>query len=210
MVPTSQIPSKRERTRARLQQVALDLFEREGFEATTVSEIAERANVAPRTFFRYFPSKEAVLFPEIDESLELLASAFKARPADEPELISLIEAIAATAEELSNNRQRQQDRFHMLKQGASSTGTEFIMTRAAAAVERMVLERNPEAPDIALRAQLAAGIASVVMTVANERWLTEGTAEDMEDDAEYCFELVRSMMVPSPGGKRRAPARRTS
>jgi AcrR family transcriptional regulator len=208
--PRSLRERKKDASRQAIEEAAWELFAEKGFEATTVSEIAERANVAPRTFFRYFPSKEAVLFPEIDESLELLASAFKARPADEPELISLIEAIAATAEELSNNRQRQQDRFHMLKQGASSTGTEFIMTRAAAAVERMVLERNPEAPDIALRAQLAAGIASVVMTVANERWLTEGTAEDMEDDAEYCFELVRSMMVPSPGGKRRAPARRTS
>ncbi len=64
MVPTSQIPSKRERTRARLQQVALDLFEREGFEATTVAEIAEAAGVTPMTFFRHFPNKAQVLLED--------------------------------------------------------------------------------------------------------------------------------------------------
>jgi AcrR family transcriptional regulator len=201
--PRSLRERKKDASRHAIEEAAWELFAEKGFDATTVSEIADRANVAPRTFFRYFPSKEAVLFPEIDESLAVLAAAFKARPKDEPELISLFEAIAATAEELSNNRQRQQDRFHMLKQG-SSAGTEFITARASAAVEQMVRERNPDAPDITLRAQLAAGIASVVMTVANERWLTEGTAADMEDDAHYCFELVRSMMVPSTGARRRA------
>jgi AcrR family transcriptional regulator len=207
--PRSLRERKKDASRQAIEEAAWELFAEKGFDATTVSEIADRANVAPRTFFRYFPSKEAVLFPEIDETLEGLAAAFRARPADEPELISLIEAISATAEDLSNDRQRQQDRLHMLKQGGSSTGTEFIMARVTAAVEQMVRERNPQASDISLRAQLAAGIASVVMTVARERWLTEGTAKDMEADAEYCFELVRSMMVPSPAGKRRSRTRTT-
>jgi AcrR family transcriptional regulator len=202
--PRSLRERKKDASRRAIEDAAWDLFAEKGFDATTVSEIAERANVAPRTFFRYFPTKEAVLFPEIDETLDVLAAAFTARPVDEPELISLFEAIAATAEELSSDRQRQEDRLRLLKQGAASTGTEYIMAKATAAVERMVRERNPDVPDIELRAQLAAGIASVVMTVANKRWLTEGTAADMEDDAHYCFELVRSMMVP-PGARRGAP-----
>ncbi|ADD43325.1 TetR/AcrR family transcriptional regulator [Stackebrandtia nassauensis] len=52
---------KRERTRLRLQECAMDAFERDGFEATTVARIAEAAGVTPMTFFRHFPTKEAAV-----------------------------------------------------------------------------------------------------------------------------------------------------
>ena len=55
---------KREQTRARLTACALDLFERQGFEATTVGQIATAAKVTPMTFFRYFPTKESVLLDD--------------------------------------------------------------------------------------------------------------------------------------------------
>ncbi len=55
---------KREQTRARLTACALDLFERHGFEATTVGQIATAAKVTPMTFFRYFPTKESVLLDD--------------------------------------------------------------------------------------------------------------------------------------------------
>lgn len=55
---------KRDRTRARLEQAALDLFEQQGFEQTTVAEIAEAAGVTPMTFFRHFKSKARVLFDD--------------------------------------------------------------------------------------------------------------------------------------------------
>jgi AcrR family transcriptional regulator len=63
-VPGSSTPSKRERTHARLQSVSLDLFERRGFDATTVAEIALAAGVTPMTFFRYFPSKAQALLED--------------------------------------------------------------------------------------------------------------------------------------------------
>jgi len=82
--PVSLRQRKRARTRAALIAAALELFERQGFEATTIDEIAAAADVSPRTFFRYFTTKDDValgddLGPEI---LGLLA----ARPADEPML----------------------------------------------------------------------------------------------------------------------------
>lgn len=55
---------KRARTRARLEQAALDLFERQGFEQTTVAQIADAASVAPMTFFRHFTAKSRVLFDD--------------------------------------------------------------------------------------------------------------------------------------------------
>ena len=90
--PASLRQRKRARTRAALIGAALELFERQGYEATTIDEIAAAADVSPRTFFRYFATKEEValgddLGPEI---LGLLA----ARPADEPMLESARHVVA--------------------------------------------------------------------------------------------------------------------
>ncbi|MDP9247526.1 MAG: TetR family transcriptional regulator, partial [Candidatus Dormibacteraeota bacterium] len=52
---------KKARTRAALQEHALRLFRERGYEATTVDEIADAAEVSPSTFFRYFPTKEDVV-----------------------------------------------------------------------------------------------------------------------------------------------------
>lgn len=51
-------------TRLAIQHAAVELFEEQGYDATTVDDIARRAEVAPRTFFRYFPNKELTLFSE--------------------------------------------------------------------------------------------------------------------------------------------------
>lgn len=55
---------KAQRTRERLQQVALDLFGQQGYEQTTVADIAATAGVTPMTFFRHFPSKESVIMDD--------------------------------------------------------------------------------------------------------------------------------------------------
>ncbi len=62
----SQAPTipKRSRTRQRLEAVALDLFERHGFEGTTVAQIAAAAEVSEMTFFRAFPTKESVVLDD--------------------------------------------------------------------------------------------------------------------------------------------------
>jgi AcrR family transcriptional regulator len=77
-------PSLRERkkakTRAAIQRSALRLFHEQGYEATTVEQIAEAAEVSTSTFFRYFPTKEDVaLYDDLDP---MLIAAFEAQPAN--------------------------------------------------------------------------------------------------------------------------------
>ena len=58
----------------RLQQAALTLFAKQGFESTTVAEIAEQAGLTKRTFFRYFADKREVLFQGADELKQLFVT----------------------------------------------------------------------------------------------------------------------------------------
>lgn len=76
---------KRARTRQALLDAATDLFERHGYEHTTVADIAAAAEIGTRTFFSYFPSKEDLLFPESDARVQATADAIAARhPDDRP------------------------------------------------------------------------------------------------------------------------------
>ena len=74
---------KKEQTRRAIEDAAFRLFAERGFQATTVADIADAADVAPRTFFAYFPSKEDVLFADFDETFEALAARLRGRPPGE-------------------------------------------------------------------------------------------------------------------------------
>ena len=69
---------KKAKTRAAIQHHALRLFQAQGYDATTVEQIAEAAEISPSTFFRYFPTKEDVVL--YDYTDPLLIAAFEAQP----------------------------------------------------------------------------------------------------------------------------------
>jgi AcrR family transcriptional regulator len=74
---------KKQRTREQIVEAAMRLFEDRGYQATTIADIAAAADVAPRTFFSYFPSKEAVVFHFVDRDLDRLAVTLRERPEGE-------------------------------------------------------------------------------------------------------------------------------
>jgi AcrR family transcriptional regulator len=92
-------------TRSALVEAARALFHEKGFVETTVDEIAERADVAQRTFFRYFPSKQAVLFSDFEALHVKLLDALEARPEDEPPLLSLFIALREHTREVESHFQ---------------------------------------------------------------------------------------------------------
>ncbi|WP_460355478.1 TetR/AcrR family transcriptional regulator [Actinoallomurus acanthiterrae] len=80
---------KKLQTRRAIAGAALRLFAERGYEETTIADIAEAADVSPRTFFSYFPSKEDVVFAEIDERLTEVWEGVARRPAGETPLESM-------------------------------------------------------------------------------------------------------------------------
>ncbi|MFE4949325.1 TetR family transcriptional regulator [Leifsonia sp. NPDC056665] len=100
---------KKARTRAAIQSHALRLFTEQGYDATTIDQVIDAAEVSASTFFRYFPTKESVvLFDDFDPQI---VSAFLAQPADVPPVaamrVALREAFGdLTAEQLEEQRER--------------------------------------------------------------------------------------------------------
>jgi AcrR family transcriptional regulator len=84
---------KRERTRKALVDAAVELFERDGYEATTVADIAAAADVGARTFFSYFATKEEVLFPESDTRVRAAVVAIEGRKPDDGPADVLLRAL---------------------------------------------------------------------------------------------------------------------
>ena len=100
-------PDLRERTRnavrAQLAEAALKLFVEQGFEATTVEQIAASTGLSRRSFHRYFSSKEDVLGQWFTEMGQKIAAALEARPQDEPPWFALRRAFDGLIEGLSAN-----------------------------------------------------------------------------------------------------------
>jgi AcrR family transcriptional regulator len=100
---------KKAKTRAAIQRHALRLFREQGYEATTVNQIAEAAEISPSTFFRYFPTKEdVVLYDALDP---ITFASFAAQPAELSPIEAMRQAIrevyaAMSPEDLQEQRER--------------------------------------------------------------------------------------------------------
>jgi AcrR family transcriptional regulator len=100
----------RERTRrlaqTELTAVAQDLFVAQGYDGTTVDQIAAAAGMSKRTFFRYFPSKDDLVIGKYDLFADHMAEALDERPADEPVWESLRRVFDITLDYIEDDHQR--------------------------------------------------------------------------------------------------------
>jgi AcrR family transcriptional regulator len=89
---------KRARTRRALIDAAVELFERHGYDKTTIADIAAAADISPRTFFGYFASKEDLLFTDPDARVQTTLRAIEQRAPDEGPVDVLLRALREGAE----------------------------------------------------------------------------------------------------------------
>jgi AcrR family transcriptional regulator len=157
--------------RGRLEQAALDLYHQRGFESTTVAEIAERAGLTERTFFRHFADKREVLFSGAGALQDLLVSNVDDAPAAWPP----IEAIAAALVEVATTlfeprREFARQRQAIIAANAELQERELIkLASLASAVAGALRGRGVGDPAASLAAE--AGIAA--FKIAFERWTSE-------------------------------------
>jgi AcrR family transcriptional regulator len=160
--------------RGRLEQAALELYSERGFEQTTAAEIAARAGLAERTFFRYFADKREVLFSGAGELQELLVD----KVATAPDSLAPIDTVAAAVEALGavfQQREYSRLRQNIIAANAGLQERELIkLATLSAALADVLRRRGVAEPAASLAAE--AGIA--VFKVAFQRWIDEANDRD--------------------------------
>jgi AcrR family transcriptional regulator len=162
--------------RGRLEQAALALYGEHGFENTTVAEIAERAGLTERTFFRHFADKREVLFAGAGRLQETLVRAV----ADAPRSLAPMDAVAAGLEAvgplLEERRDLARQRQAIIAANAELRERELIkLASLSAAIAETLRGRGLADPAASLTAE--AGIA--VFRVAVERWTGDAGDADL-------------------------------
>jgi AcrR family transcriptional regulator len=181
-------------SRGRLEQAALALFDERGFENTTVAEIAARAGLTERTFFRYFADKREVLFGGAGALQELLVSAVANAPADVAPLQTVGDALGAAGELLQQRRDFSRQRQAVIASSVELHERELIkLATLAAAIAVALRERGVKDPAASLTAE--AGIA--VFRVAFERWADEPVARDLPQLIRDSLDELRAVTGPA-------------
>ena len=167
---------KKERTRRVIQAEALRLFAEKGFEATTIEEIAEAADVATRTFFRYFPTKEEVVFWPVYRPL--LGGLMTARQ-DEPPVAALCHAIVeGLAAFYDEDRERVLERLKLaFRTPALHSRLRQEQATSARAMAGVLAERlGRSANELEIRA-IASAVAAALWVAVEEWQAANGEAE---------------------------------
>lgn len=166
--------------RGRLEQAALALYAERGFENTTVAEIADRAGLTERTFFRHFADKREVLFGGGSVLQDLLVSTV-ASAADSLAPIDAaatgLEAIARLMEE-QRGRELARQRQSIIAENAELRERELIKLASLAEALTETLRRRGVADPIA---SLTAETAIAVFKTAFQRWVNEANGQDLPD-----------------------------
>jgi AcrR family transcriptional regulator len=155
-------------SRGRLAKAAMELYAERGFEQTTVAEIAQRAGLTERTFFRQFADKREVLFAGADSLQEVLVSAVAEAPGSLPPIGAVAVGLEAIAGVLQPGRDYSRKRQAIIAANPELHERELIkLATLGAALADVLRRRGVRDPAASLTAE--AGIA--VFKVAFERWV---------------------------------------
>jgi len=188
---------KKRELREALESNALRLFQRKGYDATTIQDITDAVDVSVRTFFRYFDSKEAVLFGDWRDQLNLVRELILSRPQGEPVLATLY----ATARLLAELDRESEERIMLIRKLARDSrrlgdyernviypGFEDTVCQALA--QRMNVD-----PASDPRPRLIAAIAVAAWTTARRIWMESEGRRSVFGLLQEVFDLIE------PGGE---------
>ncbi len=176
--------------RERLETAALDLFAENGYEETTVAQIADRAGLNRATFFRHFADKREVLFGGEDVLAGLFADAIRAAPSGAT-LTECLQAALAAAGVAMTPQQRAKAAQRRLVVAANSELQERGLlkhARVTKAVTAALCERGTDE----LTARLGAELGMLAFSVAFERWMRADDGEPFPPFADAALSDLRA------------------
>jgi AcrR family transcriptional regulator len=174
----------------RLRQAAMQLYIERGFEQTTVAEIAKRAGLTARTFFRYFADKREVLFAGSGELQELVVHALEATPDSASPIQAVAAALDAAGAALGQRREYSRQRQSVINANPELRERELIKLAAlSAALADGLRRRGVPDPD----ASLAAEAGVVVFRVGFERWVGEPDGADLSQHMRAAFDRLKTI-----------------
>ncbi|RKH02535.1 TetR/AcrR family transcriptional regulator [Corallococcus sp. CA053C] len=197
--------------RGRLEEAAMNLFQERGYDRTTVEEIAARAGLTERTFFRYFADKKEVLFGGAGELRRLITSTITDAPEETSPLEAVAAALDATAPVFKERRDYARARQGLIVAHAELRERELIkLADLASAAADALRGRGVTEPAASLTAE--AGIA--VFKVAFERWVEDPKSQDLSQHLRSTLDELRAVTAstgtanpPQPVKRAKAPRR---
>jgi AcrR family transcriptional regulator len=170
----------------------MQLYIERGFEQTTVAEIAQRAGLTARTFFRYFADKREVLFGGSATLQDHLVNALGAAPDSASPMQGVAAALDAAGELLGQRREYSQQRQLVIEANAELRERELIkMASLAAALADGLRRRGVVEPDASLAAE--AGI--VVLRVGFEQWVREPYSGELSQIMRALLDRLPSVTI---------------
>jgi mycofactocin system transcriptional regulator len=164
-------------THAAIEQAAFTLFERQGFDATTMDDIAAALGIGRRSLFRYYPSKNDILWGQFDDTLRTFEATFDAIPESTPLGIAIRDAIVTFNQldetAIAQHRRRMQ---LLLNTPALLAHSELRYAAWRAVVARYVAARLRCSP-ADLLPTLAGRTALAIALTAYEQWLSDGSQD---------------------------------
>jgi AcrR family transcriptional regulator len=182
-------------SRGRLHEAALELYARHGFEQTTVAEIANRAGLTERTFFRYFADKREVLFAAAGALRAALVSTVTDAPASLAPLDAAAAGLRALAAELPDRETARQRRTIIAANPELQERDLSKYASLSAELAKALRARGQRDP----AATLTAEVGIVVFKVAFERWLTDPHDRDLPALIRESLDELRALIAEHRG-----------
>ena len=197
MTATPNLHEQRRRsTREALRRAALASFASKGFANVTVTELAREAGVTERTFFRHFPTKEAVLFQDYETQVEWLSEALAQRPVSESVFDAVLASVASFPYDLEVVRQAATARTELISADRIASHLRVVQSSFAGVITDYIKNRYSDMSGLDLVAEVAGATLAAALVVAVENWGRNGCKDDLGEITAAAMNLVRSGLAP--------------